>query len=140
MANEIVIFKHGDEQIEALPIVIVDEFGNISRKNIAIDGVKRQEAVAMYDVAGASAKTYTRSIDCSNHKEVSGLVKSDVAGTLKLEQSMDAYDWLATDTITLTANTTEKFAYKIYSKYIRFVYENGATAQTEFALSGFLNN
>lgn len=138
--NKIVIFKQGDEQIEALPIVIVDEFGKVTRKNFVVEGIKRQEAIRQFATAGANGKTFTHSVDCFNHKEVTGIVSSDVAGTLYIEQSMDTGDWLRTDTIALTANQAKPFSAKIYSRYIRFVYENGATAQTKYALSAFLNN
>lgn len=66
---------------------------------------------------------------------IRGLIYSDQAGTLVLEESDDGASWSTTATVSVSAATTAKLDWTSLTKrWYRFKYTNGATAQTKFVL------
>jgi hypothetical protein len=91
---------------------------------------------------GASA-TYTGAsfdtmADGVNYTWLTGLVQSNVGGTLNVQQSVDGTNWFNLNAITVNAATNTPIDVKILLRYVRFNYVNGGTAQTNFNLFGFV--
>lgn len=74
---------------------------------------------------------------CTGYRRVVGRVFADQAGTLKILHSEDGATWDA-ENIAVTANTVVFFDKVLYLQFVKIRYENGATAQTAFRLSGHL--
>lgn len=66
---------------------------------------------------------------------LNGIVKSDQAGVLHCEQSIDGTNWDLDETVAVTAGTGTKFSFQVIAPYIRLRYTNGATDQGYFRLS-----
>jgi hypothetical protein len=66
---------------------------------------------------------------------ICGLIYSDKAGTLLLEESDDGTNFTTTATVSVSAATNAELAWTDLTKrWYRFKYTNGAAAQTSFAL------
>lgn len=63
-----------------------------------------------------------------------GLVFSDQAGTVHIEQSADGQNWDWDDTVAVVASTGNKFSFPLFAPYVRVRYVNGGTNQTVFRL------
>lgn len=138
--RKIIIFKQGDEQIEALPNVRVDEFGRGGLDHVTVDGFKRHEAFEDYHPLAASKTFYSPSLDVMTFREITGVVFANQAGTLYIEHSADGYDWIRTQAgLAVPANSGKEYSSKTFARYIRVVFVNGATANTVFKIMGYLN-
>jgi hypothetical protein len=138
MLNKVVIFRHGEENIEAIPQVKTDEFGMLTLEQVSIAGIKRVEAFRDKTPLGINAKYYSPSLDGLAFSKLSGIVFADQAGELQVEESLDGYDWIQTSKQTITASAGKAFSYDINSRFIRLIFVNGATANTTFKINGFL--
>lgn len=86
-------------------------------------------------VALGSAASYTGSAyDGITLKRVTGTVNADQSGTLYFQHSKDGTNWNQTRTVAFTASTPQSFDEPFYSRYMRLVYTNGASAQGSFEL------
>lgn len=90
---------------------------------------------------GASA-TYTGAsfdtmADGVNFTWLTGVVYSNVAGTLFIDQSVDGTRWLTPQSISIGAGVSNPIDVTILSRYIRLRYVNQATAQTSFDLHAY---
>jgi hypothetical protein len=64
-------------------------------------------------------------------------VYSDVASAtdgLVVQQSTDGINWDHDDKYTISAATGKNFSFNTYARYMRVIYTNGSTAQSEFRL------
>jgi hypothetical protein len=139
MLNKVVIFRHGEENIEAIPQVKTDEFGMLTLEQVSINGVKRVEAFREVNAPqGAGAKYYTPSLDGLAFTKLTGIIFTNQTGELQVEESLDGYDWIQTSKQTITASAGKAFSYDINSRFIRLIFVNGATASTTFKINGFL--
>lgn len=87
----------------------------------------------------AIAGTYTSAyFECLTFEKVCGIVKADVAGTLYIEQSPDGTNPDYITTIAVGAGVGVAFEVNLVTRYVRGRYLNGATIQTYFRLSGYL--
>lgn len=67
---------------------------------------------------------------------VVGVVKTDQAGTLYVEQSKDATNWDLSESTAVSANTGTKFSFAVVAPYIRVRFVNtSVTAQTFLRLA-----
>jgi hypothetical protein len=88
----------------------------------------------------AASEAYTQNSqdrfnDVKPVNSVSGLVYTDQAGTLKLQESQDNSAWTDTRIITVAAGVVNKIEWtQLTKRWYRFLYTNGATAQTSFVL------
>lgn len=64
-----------------------------------------------------------------------GVVKSDQAGTIHIEQSIDGTNWDVDNSTPVVANTTLTFSQALIAPYVRVRYVNGATNQGFFRLA-----
>jgi hypothetical protein len=96
--------------------------------NTTILGISAQYTGASFDTMA----------DGVNFTGVTGLVTSNQAGTLYIDQSPDGTNWYTTDTIAVSASGLGKINFDILVRYLRVRYVNGATAQTSFNLSAFV--
>lgn len=88
----------------------------------------------------AASTAYTSaSLDGIQYRRLTGRAFADQAGTLDLQHSDDGTTWDTLTSISVAASTPVKFDEPIYTRYIRIVYTNGATAQTTFRLSAYLS-
>lgn len=90
---------------------------------------------------GANA-TYTGAgfdtmADGINFTWLTGIVYANQSGSLQIQQSLDGTTWDVIDGITCNAGTAYKISVDVVSRHVRFVYVNGATAQTTFRLHAF---
>lgn len=82
-----------------------------------------------------NAGVYTSNVHfVEQYNHIRGLVSSDQGGTLSIQQSDDNTTFVLTNSITVTANTPNKFDEPCYANYVRLVYTNGATPTTSFYL------
>ena len=65
---------------------------------------------------------------------ICGLVYSNVAGSLRIEQSGDGLSWDVIDTIGVTPPEGAKFSVEKVAQHARVRYVNGGTPQTIFRL------
>lgn len=66
---------------------------------------------------------------------ITGLVYSDVAGTLHIEQSGDGTNWDLDETVAVAADTGVSFKKDLVAPQVRIRYVNGPAAQSEFRIS-----
>jgi hypothetical protein len=69
----------------------------------------------------------------------SGLVSSDVAGSLALQESSDNATWYTIQTIAVVGGTPQAWNKDISGRFIRMVYTNGAGAQATFELTDYVS-
>ena len=69
------------------------------------------------------------------HRTVVAHAFADQAGTLYIEQSPNGTNWDLVENVALSANAGVALVTVVESRYIRFRYVNGATAQTIFRLA-----
>lgn len=86
---------------------------------------------------GANGAWESAVFSCTGYRRVVGRVFANQAGTLKIQHSEDGSQWDSED-IAVTANTLVFFDKVLYLQFVKIRYENGATAQTTFRLSGHL--
>jgi hypothetical protein len=140
MFKKVVIFKHGEENIEAIPQVKTDEFGSLALEQVSVAGIKRVEAFKERNFPlGANAKYYTPSMDALAFSKLSGIIFTDQAGSMQVQESIDGYDWIQTSEQAVTAGVGKAFSYEINSRFIRIIFVNGATASTTFKINGLLS-
>ena len=86
---------------------------------------------------GASASFTSGSDDLNyrGHRTVVAHAFADQAGTLYIEQSPNGTNWDLVENVALSANVGVALVTVVESRYIRFRYVNGATAQTIFRLA-----
>lgn len=71
-----------------------------------------------------------------NYKKLSVLAFADQVGTLKIEQSWDNATWVKTHEVTAAINTPALLDNsKLFMRYVRVVFVNGATLQGAFRLA-----
>ncbi|GAB7387355.1 hypothetical protein BSNK01_11910 [Bacillaceae bacterium] len=88
----------------------------------------------------AANATYTSEVqEALHYTRITGWAYADQAGTLKIGHSEDGVNFRE-KVITVNAGIPAFFDEPIYGRYVRLVYTNGATAQSEFELVGFLSN
>jgi hypothetical protein len=114
--------------------------------------ILRQLVTLTTTALGIGAVFTGPTIDAIDAKYVTGMVTSDVGGTLDLQLSDDGSTWYTptarvTDTteavaasapIEVAANEVRSFILTAKVRYLRLRYTNGAVAQTSFRLSGYL--
>lgn len=82
----------------------------------------------------AGAGVWTDTMIAGREDWMVGLMYSDQAGSLLIEQSIDGVNWDLDTTVALVAVTGKEFKVEVYASYIRLTFTNGATPQTEFRL------
>lgn len=84
----------------------------------------------------ANAVQTSNGRDGLNKNIVRGWVFTNVAGTLILEQSTDNTVWRSVKSLDILgdASFVKDFEFKLYTRYFRFRYVNGATGQTAMQL------
>jgi hypothetical protein len=86
-------------------------------------------------VALGSAASYTSSAyDGITLKRITGTINADQSGALYFQHSKDGTNWNQTRTIAFVASTPQSFDEPFYSRYMRLIYTNGASAQGSFEL------
>ena len=86
-------------------------------------------------VLGANDNTVIAQHNTDLHDRITGLIFSDKAGVLHVEQSGDGTNWDWDDTVTVVVSTGVKFSFELSGPYVRLRYVNGAAAQTVFRLA-----
>ena len=72
----------------------------------------------------------------SHASSVRGIVFSDVDGSLSIEFSANGEDWdVVVTPIAVTGGTGESFNETVVAPFVRLVYTNDTTDQTEFRLT-----
>ena len=103
--------------------------------------VYRTQADLTTTVLAANA-TYTgATLDGIQFRRITGFVNADQAGTLYISHSYDGSSWFSdsAQSVAVAAGSTKVFDVVIAARYVRLVYTNGATAQTNFKAVGFLS-
>jgi hypothetical protein len=151
-ASNVILKGSNVPDAQALPVKIAgaDSSGgavNTNVKNseiiqpIDIQAQLKEQPFSTTTALGAGATytspTYDSMASGSNFAWLTGKCFSNVAGTLHFEHSSDGTNWTRTRSIALTAGQGFTFDERIFLRYVRLVYVNGATAQTTFRLSGF---
>lgn len=70
-------------------------------------------------------------------KCVTGMLTSDRAGVLSIEESFDDINYHLTKTHNLVAGEVYTFVHELHSQNIKFKFQNGSIAQTNFAFCGY---
>ena len=84
----------------------------------------------------ASTTNTATSRDANAKNTVRGLVFTDVAGTLFVDQSIDNSTWIQTQSFSISGNTVQAalFEFKLTLRFYRLRYTNGPTAQTSLRI------
>lgn len=86
-------------------------------------------------VLGAGADVVIGQTLTDRHDNIVGMVRSDQAGTLHVEQSADGTNWDLDKSTPVVANTTLTFSEALIAPYVRVRYVNGGTQQGYFRIS-----
>src|SRR3954463_7106848 len=85
------------------------------------------------DAAGKEYESQVFRTDRADY--ISGVINTDQAGTLFVEQSGDGANWDLSKSFPVTANTTVSFSESLLCGYVRVRFENGTdTDQGHFRL------
>lgn len=105
--------------------------------NNQIIGTTRVLAFSTTTPLGANAVYTSPTIDAINYKYHSGLITADQAGSFFIQYSDDGVTWYnsSLSASTLAANAVNLPSFFNALRYLRYVYTNGAAAQTIFKLS-----
>ena len=106
---------------------------------VDIQTVKRVHAYKNTTPLALNATLTGEAVECINFIRALGIVFSDQAGTLWLDQSDDNVTWYWINSKAVTANTAATFDFPCMARYIRVRYINGAVAQTSFVVSMYLS-
>ena len=82
--------------------------------------------------ANASFTSVTDDMASCSRRTIVAHAFADQAGDMYIEQSPDNINWDIIETASVSANTGTALIVLVKSRYIRFRYVNGATAQTVF--------
>lgn len=89
----------------------------------------------------ASAGVWTDTANAGQEDWIVGLIFSDQAGNLFVEQSVDNSNWDYTSAAyAVVAGTGKTFKEEIFAPYIRLRYVNGATLQGVFRISAHFSS
>lgn len=131
---EITAGRGGGGANQCVPVVFP------SIPNVAISNVPSVTTINASSIVAANTPLIANFIFTSNNYTstgyafVRGWVRTDQPGTLIIQQSQDATIWEQLFPAINCAAGITPFEQKLYSQYFRFVYTNGAQAQTLFRL------
>jgi hypothetical protein len=83
---------------------------------------------------GDSWESGPRQVDRSDR--ITGIVKTDQAGTLYIEQSADGVNWDLSVSNSIVAGTGESFSEELYAPYVQLRFHNTGSDQTYFRIAG----
>ena len=63
---------------------------------------------------------------------ISGYVKTDQAGTLKVQQTFDGTNWDVEDSFSVVANTTKTFSVNLLASQVRITFANASGSNQSF--------
>lgn len=84
--------------------------------------------------------TVTLNLQSGREDFVVGMVFSDQAGNIFIEQSMDGTNWDESTTYAIAANDGKAFKEDLIAPFVRVRYVNGATPQGTFRLTARLSS
>lgn len=92
-------------------------------------------AAVFFNTAAASpADTTLATINVGTADEIRGLIKSDIAGNLLIQEVIDGTTTERETSVAIVANTVKEFSVLPYAPIVRFVFDNGgALATVRFA-------
>lgn len=106
------------------------------------------ESIRMTDTVDSNNATLTplladavftgTSTDTFGYSSYSIMIHTDVAGELAIQYSPDGSDWHTGESYSISAGATKFFTPPLQERYIRIVYTNGGTGQSEFHLHPIL--
>lgn len=105
---------------------------------VDVQALYRTQSILTTATLGAAGVYTSPSVDGINFRRITGVAFSNVAGSLAIQQSDDGTTWDTITTVTVAAATPIAWDQVIHTRYVRYVYTNGATLQTTFRLSGYL--
>lgn len=82
----------------------------------------------------------TLNLQSGREDYVVGMVFSDQAGNIFIEQSMDGTNWDLSTTYAVVAGDGKGFKEDVFAPYVRVRFVNGATPQTAFRLTARLSS
>lgn len=88
----------------------------------------------------AANGTTTLFLQSGREDFVVGMVASDQAGNIFIEQSMDGTNYDESTTYAVAANDGKAFKEDVIAPFVRIRYVNGATPQTSFRLNARLSS
>ena|SRR5687768_9860563 len=82
-----------------------------------------------------AAGVWSEVLQAGREDWISGVVFSDVAGSLQIEQGVDGVNWdYDTAPIAVAAGVGSAFKEEIYAPYIKLTYTNGGAGQAVFRI------
>jgi hypothetical protein len=88
--------------------------------------------------------SYTGTVtDLSEHSAISVIVETDAPSATKgfnVQYSPDGVEWHTGESYTVPANSEKFYTPPVWQKYYRFIYTNGAVANTNFHIHSFLHS
>lgn len=88
----------------------------------------------------AGSATWSDILNVGREDHVVGLIFTDQAGTLHIEQSTNGTNWDLDETIAVVASTGQGFSKVVYAPFVRVRFVNGATPNTIFRISARLSS
>lgn len=82
-----------------------------------------------------AAGTVSLDMQAGREDYVVGMVFSDQAGTLYIEQSMDGTNWDISTSYVVVASDGKGFKEDVFAPYVRVRFVNGATPQGAFRMT-----
>lgn len=111
---------------------------------VCISKIQRVLAFSTTALLAANAVYTSPTIDALNYCFLTGFVYSNSGGTISIQQCDDGVTWRQCYAPTYTGGSPALAIPKsdikstLSARYVRWVYTNGATAQTSFELSAYL--
>ena len=99
----------------------------------------KQKEVSTNAILGGAGTYTSANISTASFTTLCGVVSSDQAGTLNIQALNEATGaYVTVLAISVLANAAQTYSQKISSTSYRLNYVNGATPQTVFGLTGYL--
>ena len=136
LTAEFVGGRGGGNTNQAIPIVAPGGITTFSSGgNVTVLDAIASNTEFGISMAASTTNTAT-SRDANAKNTVRGLVFTDVAGTLFVDQSIDNSTWIQTQSFSISGNTVQAalFEFKLTLRFYRLRYTNGPTAQTSLRI------
>ena len=99
--------------------------------------IYRVQVIETTTALDADGKFISAGIDTTNYSKFQGFAYADQDGSFKIQISPDNSNWYDYKSYSLTGGTPVPFNDDVIAPYMRIVYTNGGTDQTEFRIDAY---
>ena len=104
---------------------------------IDIQTILREQLFSTITPLGVGEVYLSPHFDLLTWKHVTGILTSDQAGIMTIEESCDNINFIETRTYSLPIGGQYDFVEQLHARFVRFRFVNGAVAQSTFSFCGY---